>query len=371
MESTNLSPAARLARVFIDHSLKVKKGDKVVISTSDLLPLELIQETYAYAIQKGAIVYLDIMGVNLMLDRSSYGDFPRIFYENASDEQIATIPPIYNDIIEWGDKFVRLTTIDNPKHLINVDSKKIQMKQKAYNETFEKIINKGWVLTYFPTPGMAQAAGMSLRELEEFYYNSVLVDYEEMRKNLQALEKLIDEGKEVHIVGQKTDLRVGIEGRTGLSCFGEKNIPDGEVFTGPVEDKTNGTVYFEFPGLYSGKEIHGISLEFKDGKVVNYSSETNQDALEAILNTDEGAKTLGEFAIGANFNVKNYMFNTLFDEKIGGTIHMALGKAYEDEKGWGKNKSAIHWDIVKDMRLPGSKLFIDDKLVLEEGKFVF
>jgi aminopeptidase len=365
-----MSNAKNLAKIFIDHSLKVQIGDKVVISTSDLLPLELIQETYAYALQKGAIVYLDIMGLNLLLDRVSYGDFARIFYENASEDQIKSVPEIYDFTAEWGDKFVRITTLDNPKHLANVDSRKLQLKQTSYRNSFDKIINKAWVLTYFPTPGMAHAAGMSLRELEEFYYQSVLVDYDQMQKDLQKLEKAFDQGNEVRIIGDRTDLTLSIEGRTGQPCFGERNIPDGEVFTGPVEDKTNGVVYFEFPGLYSGKEIRGITLEFKDGKVVKYSSETNQDALEAILNTDEGAKTLGEFAVGANYGVQNFMYNTLFDEKIGGTIHMALGKSYQDEKGWGKNQSAIHWDIVKDTRKKGSKVLIDGKEILVEGKII-
>lgn len=363
--------AEKLAKIFIDHSLKVQKGDKVVISTSDLLHIDIIKATYAYALQKGANVYLDIMGFNYALDRSSYGDLVKTFYDNASSEQLANQPELYNQIIEWGDKFVRLTSLENPKHLTNVDAKLIGIKQKAIKPAFDALIKKPWVLTYLPTTGYAYAADMSLEELTDFYYKSVLVNYDEMQQNLKALEEIIDNGKEVHIIGEKTDLHLSIEGRTGEPCFGERNIPDGEVFTGPVENKTNGHIYYEFPGLYSGKEIEGIYLEFKDGKVVNFSSETNQDALEAILNTDEGSRTFGEFAIGANFNVQNYMYNTLFDEKIGGTIHTALGMSYSNEKGWGKNHSAIHWDIVKDMRKPGSELYIDGKLILKEGKFTF
>lgn len=361
---------ASLATVFIDHSLKIHEKDKVVISTSDLSCIDLIRECYAQSLKKGAAVYLDIIGFNYLLDRSSYGDLAYTFYQHANEWQIKNQPSIYNNIAEWGDKFIRITTFDNYKHLAAVDSAKMQTKMRSVRTWFDTIINKEWVLTYYPTPAMAQQAEMSMKDLEDFYFSSVLVDYKEMEKQQKKLEKLLDKGKIVHIVGTKTDLTLSIAGRTGKICAGEKNIPDGEIFTGPVEDSTEGHIYYEFPNDYSGKVMNGIYLEFKKGKIVKATSESNQEELLKVLDTDPGSKRLGEFAFGTNFGIKRFMNQGLFDEKIGGTIHTALGRSYDDPKGWGKNKSAIHWDLIKDTRTKGSFVEIDGKKVLVDGKYV-
>jgi len=232
------------------------------------------------------------------------------------------------------------------------------------------IVSDRWVLTYYPTAGMAQEAGMSIEEMREFYFDSTLVDYGKMEKELKALEKIMDEGKMVHIVGKKTDLKIKIEGRLAQACYGERNIPDGEVFLGPVHTDVNGEVYLDLPTIAYGHEVRGIHLEFQDGKVVRAQAEQGDEALQKMLATDPGARYLGEFAIGANYNITRAMKNTLFDEKIGGTIHMALGRSYKEKRGGGKNESAIHWDIVKDMRIPGSRVEIDGQVVLEDGKIV-
>lgn len=360
----------KLAQVFVDHSLAVKKGDNVVISTSDLYPVGLIKACYVECLKRDANVYLDIIGFNYILDRSSAGDLVRTFYKYANDRQIKNPSAIYGEIAKWGQKFIRITSLDNYKHLAEVDSTKIQAKMKKIKPWFDQIIDKDWVLTYYPTPAMAQNADMSLDDLENFYFKAVLVDYNKMKKEMQKIERVIDKGKKVRIVGKKTDLHLDITGRTGRVCYGKRNIPDGEVFTGPVENKTEGYIYFEFPGNYGGKEIRGIYLEFKKGRVVKAKSETNQKDLDKILATDPGAKVLGEFAFGLNYGIKKFMKETLFDEKIGGTIHLALGMSYDDPKGWGKNKSVIHWDLVKDMRLKRSYVEVDGKKVLVEGKVV-
>lgn len=357
----------RLAKIFIEHSLSVKAKDNVVICSSDTYPEDLIRECYKGCLKKDADVYLDLIGFNFLLDRTSVGDFVKTFYENANDRQLKNLSTVYKEISSWGDKFIRITTIDNYQQLAGVDSEKIQTKAKSYQPWFDEIIDKDWILTYYPTNAMAQKAGMSFTELLDFYFKAVLIDYKKMKQEQKKLAKAIDKGKTVHIVGKRTDLTLSIEGRTAHTCSGEKNIPDGEVFTGPVEDKTEGHIFYEFPGIYSGKEIKGIYLEFKKGKVIKAQSETNQKELEKILDTDPGAKRLGEFAIGTNYGIKNYMKETIFDEKIGGTIHTALGRSYDDPTGWGKNKSAIHWDIVKDTRTKGSYVEVDGKKVLENG----
>lgn len=227
-----------------------------------------------------------------------------------------------------------------------------------------------WVLTYYPTAGMAQQAGMSMDSLREFYYDSVLVDYGKMEKELKGIEKILDKGSEVRVVGKKTDIKLSIKGRLAQSCYGERNIPDGEVFVGPVHMEVNGEVYFDLPTLAYGHEVRGIHLEFVDGKVVRAMAEQGDEALQKMLETDPGARYLGEFAIGANYNVTRPMMNTLFDEKIGGTIHMALGRSYKEKRGGGTNESAIHWDIVKDMRLAGSRVEVDGVVVMRNGKIV-
>ncbi len=360
----------KLAEVFLDHSLEVSKGDKLVIMTSDTYPLDLIQECYKGALQRGALVYLDILGFNLLLNRTSVGDLPKIFFEYAKGEQLDTVPMPYDAITRWGEKFLRITTLDNYNALAKSDSKKIQRRMKAFDELFQKMVRKKWVLTYYPTIGLAQDAQMSLEGLTDFYYESCLPDYKKMEKSLIGLSRYIDAGKQVHIKGYRTDLKLGIDGRKACPCFGKFNVPDGETFTGPEEEKTNGHIYYDFPTRYSGKIISGIYLEFKLGKVVKFSAESNQDVLKTILETDPGAKRFGELAFGMNYNIKNFMQNTLFDEKIGGTMHTALGRSYTDRKGLGKNVSAIHWDIVKDTRKKGSEVWIDDKLVLKEGKIL-
>jgi len=360
----------KLADVFLDHSLKVKKYDKLVISTSDLQHEDLIRECYKGALKRGAYVYVDVMGMNFLVGRTSSCDLVKTFYEYAQDHQLDQIPKIYDDIVAWGDKFLRITAVENTNHLAEVDAKKMSRRMKAYQNVFHTLINKVWVLTYVPTIGFAQNARMSLSDLTDYYYESVLVDYKRMERDLRGITQAVNRGKTVHIIGYRTDLRLGIAGRTAQPCFGEKNIPDGETFTGPEEDKTEGHIYYDFPGLYMGKIITGIYLEFKQGKVVKFSAETNEQALKDILATDPGALRFGEFAIGVNYGVKRFMYNTLFDEKIGGTIHTALGRSYEDKIGWGKNTSAIHWDIVKDMRKKGSEVWIDKTLVLKDGKIL-
>lgn len=366
---------AELAKVFVDHSMKVKKGDKVVIMTSDLLPIELIRETYKLALKRGAIVFLDIMGWNLLLDRSSYGNLARTFYEEASDEQMKQMPEVYKNIVEWGDKFIRITSLDNYEHLQGIDPAKPIEKSKAYHEWFRIMIDeKEWVLTYYPTEGMAQKSGMELKDLYDFYFSSVLVDYDEMQKQGQKVADLMDTAKKVHIVGDKTDLTIDITGRLASNSCGLHNIPDGEVYLAPVHLNTEGHVYYELPFAKAGRDIVGAYLEFEKGKVVKATAEEGEKELLAGLDTDEGSRYLGELGIGLNYGIDRVMRNTIFDEKIGGTLHITLGEAYTYERGGNpgadRNISAIHWDLVKDMRKPGSYVEVDGVVMFRDGKWL-
>lgn len=350
----------QLARVMLDHSVKVKAKEHVLIVTDDL-GLPLAKAVYSEMVKRGAFPILDIAASGLAYS----------FYSQADEWQLGYVPDsVIRAKYDWADAYVRIVADENLRELASIDTTILSKRGKLMRPYSEIMLKKRWILTYYPTGAMAQEAQMSLEEMRNFYFDACLVDYDGMQKRLKKLEKVMDEGKLVHVVGRMTDLWVNIEGRLAQECSAECNIPDGECFLAPVTKGVNGEVYFDLPTLAYGHEVSGIHLEFKDGKVIKATAERGEEALLKMLDTDEGAKYLGEFAIGANFNITKGMMNTLFDEKIGGTIHMALGMAYKDKRGGGENDSGIHWDLVKDMRLPGSVLTIDDKVVLKEGKLL-
>lgn len=364
----------QLAKVFVEHALDVKKGDKVVISTSDLDTIDLIQECMALSLQKGAQVYLDIMGWNWLLDRVSTGDLVRTYYDNASDEALENPPTIFKDIVDWGDKFIRITNYDNFAHMSGVDGDKKQKRERSRREWFNAMIDeKDWVLTYYPTPAFAQQSGLRYDEFVDFYFDATLIDYKEMYKRGKKVGDIMDAGNQVRIVGEKTDITLDITGRLAEVAAGTRNVPDGEVYLAPVHENTQGEVYFDLPNYRDGVDVVGALLTFKDGKVIKASAEQGEDILLNALDTDEGSRFLGELGLGVNYGVTKPMRNTLFDEKIGGTVHMAIGKAYKSKRGGapkGANISAVHWDLVKDMRKKGSQIFVDGKKVFQDGKWL-
>ena len=350
-----------LAKILVDHSLSIKPKEKVLITVSEA-GMALGKAVYLEVLKRGAYPMFDIEATG-----TGY-----TFYNNANEWQISYIPEeVIKTKIKWADAYVRIYTENNSRELSQIDPDKIAKRSKLLRPLMDPMIDSDrWILTEYPTDGTAQEAGVSTEWLREFYFNACLVDYKKMEKDLKGLEKIMDKGSEIHVRGKMTDLYVNIKGRLAQACYGERNIPDGECFLAPVTDGVNGEVYFDLPTLAYGTEVSGIHLEFRDGKVINAKAERGEAQLLKMLETDPGAKYLGEFAIGANFNIKRAMLNTLFDEKIGGTIHMALGRAYREARGGGENESAIHWDIVKDMRLPGSVLTIDGVEVLKEGKLL-
>jgi len=350
-----------LAKILVDHSVKVKAKEHVLITVSEA-GMSLGKAVFIEVLKRGAYPLLDIETPNM-----AYA-----FYKEANEWQLNYVPEeIVKTKIAWADAYIRIYSEQNSRELAQIETSKLTARSKLLRPLMDPMIDsERWVLTYYPTPAMAQEAGVAYDWLREFYFDSVLVDYNKMERELKALEKILDKGKQIHVVGKMTNLYVNIAGRTACACYGDCNIPDGECFLAPVTDGVNGEVYFDLPSLAFGTEVSGIHLHFKDGKVVKAVAERGEAALLKMLDTDQGARYLGEFAIGANFNIKKAMLNTLFDEKIGGTIHMALGRAYKSKKGGGENESAIHWDIVKDMRLSGSVVTIDDKIVLKDGKLM-
>jgi aminopeptidase len=224
---------------------------------------------------------------------------------------------------------------------------------------------KPWVGCQYPTPALAQDAGMSLEQFEEFLYGAVLIDWDALRRDMEKIAERFDGGREVRIVGDETDLTFSLDGRNGRISAADANMPSGEVFYSPVEDSANGLVTFsEYPAVYAGREIHGVRLRFESGRAVEVSSRSDEEFLKEILGSDEGAAVLGEFGIGCNPGIQDHMKNTLFDEKIEGTIHLALGNGFPFIGG--TNESAVHWDMVKDLRR-GGELYLDGELVQQNG----
>jgi aminopeptidase len=231
-----------------------------------------------------------------------------------------------------------------------------------------------WVSTIFPTNAYAQDAEMSLDEYEDFVYTACMPDMDDpvgyWGRFSTWQQKIVDwlKGKErVHVIGPDTDLRLTIAGRSFINSDGKHNMPSGEVFTGPVEDSAEGRVYFSYPAIYQGREVTGIRLWFEKGKVVKATAKKNEDFLHRILDTDEGARSLGEFAIGTNKGIDRFTGQILFDEKIHGSFHMAVGKGYPETGS--KNSSAVHWDMICDMRA-GGEIWVDDELLYKDGQFV-
>lgn len=351
----------KLAKIINSWSLKVKKGEKVLINAYSFLALPLAEEVYKESLLLGALPKID-----LKTDSLDY-----FYFKNAKQEQLKTKPEIALFLANWADKVVSLVAEKNTYELASINPKKILTKTKILQPVKDIILKKPWVLTYLPTSSLAQSAQISLQEMEDLYFKACLQDYHKMYLKMKKIKEALDKVKEIHIKGEKTDLKLYFEGRNFQICAGTHNIPDGEVFSAPLENKTKGYIYFDFPSLRQGKIVKNVYFEFDKGKVVKFDASENKDYLQESLNIDQGAKRLGEFAFGLNYGLDRFFYNTLFDEKIGGTIHLALGSSYSvKEDGGGLNKSAIHWDFVKDMRKKGSLVLADGKEIFKDGKML-
>jgi aminopeptidase len=262
----------------------------------------------------------------------------------------------------------------NTRALTSVDPALQARMAKASRPLKNKMLKKKWTLTLFPTHAYAQDAEMSLSDFEDFVYSATFSDednpvaaWQDLKKRQDKLISKLEGAKDVHIIGPGTDLKMSIDGRTFINSAGTHNMPSGEVFTGPVETSAEGFIQYDFPVVNAGREIDGIRLVFEKGVVVEATATKNQDFLRQMLDMDPGARRLGELGIGTNFKIQQFIKTILFDEKIGGTIHLALGSSYEETGG--KNKSGLHWDMIKDLR-KGGELRIDGKAIQKDGKFL-
>ncbi len=273
-------------------------------------------------------------------------------------------------LLENCDALVVVEAPENTRDAVTVDSDRLNRTRAAYRPALQRLLSHEveWVGCQYPTPALAQEAGMGTEEFADFLYGACLLDWGAERERMQRYADRFDAADEVHIVGDRTDIKLSIAGRKMEVDAGGANMPGGEFFGCPVEDSAEGEIVFgEFPAVFLGREMNGVRLRFEGGKVVDASSDTNQDFLFELLDSDEGARRLGELGVGCNPGITRYMKNTLFDEKIDCTVHLALGNGFPNLGG--ENESNLHWDIVKDLR-NGGRLYLDGELVQENGRWL-
>lgn len=358
-----------LADVLVNYSVAVRPGDKVLI-TGGVAAAPLLRAVYAKTLQAG--------GLPLMMP--SLPGLDDVFYRYASDAQLQHVAEPLKLIYETYDVSISISASENTKSLSAIHPQKMQLQSRARRDLFKTFLQRAaegklrWTTTLFPTNAYAQDAEMSLPDYEDFVYRACMPDAADplgyWRKFSARQQKIVDwlKGKQqVHVIGPETDLTLSIAGRTFINCDGKENMPDGEVFTGPVEDSLNGVVFFSYPAIYSGREVTGIRLWFENGKVVKATADKNEDFLLKTLDTDAGARFVGEFAIGTNDGIQRFTRQILFDEKIGGSFHMAVGAGYPETGS--QNQSSIHWDMICDLRT-GGEIWVDGQLLYKNGQFV-
>jgi aminopeptidase len=358
----------KLAEILVQYSAAVRPGEWVLIN-GHVLSLPLVNEVVRLVLRAGG-------QPTVMLNSDQLDE---TILREAGEEQLRWISPIETLLNEKVDVTIGLRAAHNTRSLSGVDPRKQQIRQTARREAMRTFMQRSaagslrWVVTQFPCPAYAQDADMSLSEYEDFVYTATFADQPDpvaCWRNIYTIQQRLVEwlkGKrEVVVRGPNIDLMLSIEGRTFVNSDGKHNMPSGEIFTGPVEDSVNGWVKFTYPAIRQGREVEGVEFEFKDGKVVAARAHKNEDYLLSQLDSDAGARYLGEFAIGTNTGIRRFTRSILFDEKIGGTLHMAVGAGYPETGS--KNQSSIHWDFICDMRTD-SEILVDGELFYKNGQF--
>jgi aminopeptidase len=367
----------KLAKVLTEYSVDIQTGDRVYITASPIaqpLTLAVIEQV----IKLGGLPHLTAGSGYHHLDLVPGA--LELMLKYGSDEQIRYVNPFEQMSVEHFDVRIAIRSEVNTKTLSGVDPRKIAMMTAARRSLADALFRRSgtgdlrWVVTLHPTEASAQDASMSLGDYEDFVYGAMLLNDPDPVASWQQIaaeqQKYVDwlKGKQrVHIKGPNADLIVGIQDRIFINSEGKKNMPDGEIFTGPEETVTEGWIKFTYPAIYQSREVLGAELEFKQGRVVKAHATKGEDFLLSMLDADAGSRTLGEFAIGTNRGVDRFTGNILFDEKLGGTIHVALGNAYVETGG--VNKSAVHWDMICDTR-DGTEIVVDGLPFYRNGEFL-
>jgi len=358
----------KLARVIVHYSLELKPGQKFWLRTTPLAE-ELNLAVYEEAIKAGAHVFVD----------QRMPGAEEVFYKYASDEQLDYISPIRELVADSFDASLYIEAHHNSRSLAGIDGSRVGRARKAGAHLLQKLMQRSadgmhrWCLTVYPTHAMAQDADMNLHDYENFVYGAGMLNEEDpvafWREEGRKQELLADwlKGHDGTVIkGSNVDISLSIRDRRFEISDGRYNFPDGEIFTSPVEDSVNGWIRFKYPAIYNGQEVSDIELWFENGKVVKEKAVKNQEFLTSMLNLDAGARTLGEWGIGTNYGIQRFSKNMLFDEKIGGTIHFAVGAGFPECGG--RNESGLHWDMLCDMS--ESEITIDGDLFYKNGKIV-
>lgn len=349
----------QFAEVLVDYSTRVKKGDVVLISAAGLEAMPLVKELYALCLARGA-KYVEYSFTVPEIDRN--------FYDCANKQQLNHFPQHKLDFYKTLTVYIGISAGNNSMVMANARQDAMVAYQKLTRPLVDqRVKHTRWVVTRYPTHAAAQEARMSLDEYEDYLFSACCIDWKAESRKQDKLKKLMDVAKQVRIVAPDTDLRFSIEGLPGIKCDGRLNMPDGEVFSAPVRNSVQGHITYNCPSIYQGKEYNGVRFEFEDGRIIDASAGSDMTAsLNRILDTDEGARYIGEFAIGVNPGICQPMRNILFDEKIFGSIHFTPGQAYDEcDNG---NRSAVHWDLVRI--LSDGEIWFDDVLIQKNGRFV-
>jgi aminopeptidase len=353
----------KLARVLVDYSVEAGEDDQVLLA-GGAAGEPLIQEVYARLLRVGAIPIPQI----------SLPGAQELFFEHAREVHYQKTPPVIRSIYEGAAAVINIMAPHNTRALAGVDPSKQQALSKRDKALQDLVLERDrWALTLFPTQALAQESEMGLEDYEEFVFEAMALNeddpvrywHEKAEEQGRLIERL-ERAREVRIVGSGTDLTLSIEGRSFMNGDGRRNMPCGEIFTGPVEDSAKGEIYFGVPVAVAGREVLGVRLRFEGGRVVEASAEKGEEYLNAMLGADEGARYLGELGIGTNYGIRRATKNILFDEKLGGTVHLAIGRSYEQTGG--KNDSSVHWDLICDLR-EGGELYADGELLEKDGVF--
>lgn len=352
-----------LAGILLTYSLGLHSGEKLMIDVRGQDTLELAKEIIRQATELGGIPFLYYNDPSLT----------RVWIQGASEEQFEVFGQLHLKLMKEMDAWLCLHGPDNPFDLADVDGRQLQLYQRLYAEPVhlqERVRNTKWCILDYPTNSMAQLAERSKEAFEDFYYDVCCLDYARMSEAMDRLVEIMEHTDVVRILSPGTDLTFSIKSMPAVKCDGKENIPDGEVFTAPVRDSVNGQITFNIPALERGLLFNNIRLEFREGRVVDASCQGDTDPLNEILDTDQGARYVGEFALGVNPMITRPMKDTLFDEKLAGSLHLALGRCGRETPNG--NESAIHWDIVlvQTEERGGGEVYFDGELIRRDGRFV-
>lgn len=359
----------QLARILVEHSTRIETGDRVIIEATTAAE-PLTRALYRRILEAGGHPHLLLTIPEQEKEHFAHGD----------ESQLAFVNQFQKLAYDTFEARIRIHSLTNTQALNEFSSEKQQQRQKSKAPIIATQMERGaedefkWVTTLYPTAAYAKEAGMSQTEFEDFVFQACHADVDTplaywrgvKQKQQNALNKFQGQD-EVQLSGPNIDLRLSVQGRTFKNSYGIHNMPDGEIFTGPVEDSASGWVRFPYPAIHNDVIVRGIELTFEDGKVVQAKAEEKEDYLIQMLNADQGSRYLGEFAVGMNADIQKFTGNILFDEKIGGTVHMAVGAGYPETGS--KNKSMIHWDMICDMR-EDSEIKVDGEVVYRDGAFL-